>query len=236
MLSSSNTMTGTKVESPSSPPEKKKKSHLRIPKGTTVVAWWSWEDWNPLGVYKATLTSVTFSGSMKYIGGHIFWCCVNLANVTFPDSVRTIGRGAFSKCPNLREVTFPNSVTVVEDGVFRGCTSLKKVTLSSSIKFLPDQVFADCPNLKLIDFGKVTNLDAPNRFPALNGTTRTAIVEHPLEGGKSCFVRRTWPASTQVIIKEEKLFDCVITQATYAATEPTPELVVNTNLVYGCFA
>ena len=41
----------------------------------------------------------------------------------------------------------------------------------------------------------LTRLSAPNRFPGLNGATRTATVEHSLGAGDSCVVRRTWPAS-----------------------------------------
>ena len=70
---------------------------------------------------------------------------------------------------------------------------------------LAGTAFAGCAALRAVDYGRVAGLTAPNRFPALNNVARTATVEHPLEAGDSCVVRRTWPASDAVLTEPPRV-------------------------------
>ena len=182
----------------------------------------------------SSLAAVTIPSSVTVIERRAFAGCLSLAAVTIPSSVTVIERGAFAECSSLAAVTIPSSVTAIGEGAFAYCSSLAAVTIPSSVTKLADDAFSHCAILMSIDYGWVADLAAPNRFPELNRIARTATVEHPLEAGDSCVVRRTWPASTA------ELTPAVLnyvgnagTPATYAGTEPGPvtEVVDATGII-----
>ena len=110
---------------------------------------------------------------------------------------------------------------MIEEYAFGDCASLAAVTIpEASVAELAGDAFAECPALRVVDFGRVADIAAPNRFPHLNGVARTATAEHPLEDGDSCVIRRTWPASTAELQPEVRMFGCVDMPATHAETEP----------------
>jgi hypothetical protein len=237
-------------------------TYFDIPVGTTRITEDSWVEWS---VNHAILTDVTVPDSVTVIEKEAFSYCLSLTAVTLPKLVTIIHRGAFFNCYSLTEVTIPISVTVIDEyafgecnsltvvtipksvtvikgHAFGGCRSLEKVTIPSSVTELADDAFFNCLALRAVDFGRVADLAAPNRFPELNRIARTATVEHPLKNGDSCVVRRTWPASTTEFETQ-----------TYAGTEPDPPTEVvdaagivspiplqdlggNTYPVHGCWA
>ena len=216
--------------------------HFDIPDGTTRITEGSWARW---GVDKARLTSVTIPDSVTVIETAAFEHCESLAAVTTPSSVTVVETAAFFSCSSLAAVAIPSSVTVIESEAFAYCRSLAAVATPSSVTViergaftgclllaavttpeatvteLAGDAFADCPALRAVDYGRVADLAAPNRYPHLNGVARTATVEHPLGAGDSCVVWRTWPASTTELEPEVLDFHGnVETPAAYAGTEP----------------
>jgi len=191
---------------------------VTIPRSVTVIE-------ERAFAYCRALTALTIPSSVTVIEKGAFYNCYSLTAVEIPDSVTVIKGVAFSRCSSLAAVTIPSSVTVINENAFAYCSSLAAVTISeASVTELADNAFRYCISLRTFDYGWVTDLAAPNRFPALNRAARTATVEHPLENGDSCVVRCTWPASSAVL--EQPFLDdrtmLVLKPETYAGTEPGP--------------
>ena len=53
------------------------------------------------------MTSVVIPYSVKTIGNHAFYRCLNLDSVYIPVGVLTIGDDAFAGCPSLTHITVP---------------------------------------------------------------------------------------------------------------------------------
>jgi hypothetical protein len=197
---------------------------FKIPPGITTITRGLL---NGFGVNSGTIpyiTAITIPDSMDEIDDYTFSDFPSLAEVNIPYSVEGIGTGGFIGCASLVAVVVPGSVTVVGSAAFAYCTALEKVTLpNASLIKLVDNAFLNCPALRAVEYGRVADLAAPNRFPALNGVARTATVEHPLGDGDSCVVQRTWPASTTEIEPEVvNDYGEVEKSAMYAGTEPGP--------------
>ena len=77
-----------------------------------------------------SLTEITISGSVTFIGVGAFSGCTCLKEITIPARVTSIGADAFGGCKNLKEITIPDSVTSIGYGAFEDCTSLKGVYIN----------------------------------------------------------------------------------------------------------
>ena len=100
-------------------------TNLEIPDGVTVIPEYAFQYGN--------MTSVTFSASVKEIGGGAFQYCTGLAEVTIPNSVTNLGRYAFAYCSNLERATLGEGVTVIPGGTFCNCGKLADVVFHGNI-------------------------------------------------------------------------------------------------------
>ena len=176
-----------------------------------------------------TLVGVTVPGSVESIGNNAFRDCRALVGVTIPTSVESIGAEAFYGCFALVKVTIPTSVKAIGQGAFFGCSALVEVAIPlNSVESIRPEAFENCHTDLVLTLGEVADIDAPNRFPGINGVARCATLVHQLPGAAGCcVVRCVWPAST-VELPKQFPYDA----PTHAATEPgLPALVDGTGIV-----
>ena len=76
----------------------------------------------------ARMDELNITGSVKTIGGQVFYA-TNLTKVVFPEGLEKIdGFGTFGACQKLTEVEFPSTLTLVGSYTFMGCAKVSKVT------------------------------------------------------------------------------------------------------------
>ena len=80
----------------------------------------------------AKMDELNITGSVKTIGGQVFYA-TNLTKVVFPEGLEKIdGFGTFGACQKLTEVEFPSTLTLVGSYTFMGCAKVSKVTCKAT--------------------------------------------------------------------------------------------------------
>ena len=97
-----------------------------------------------------SLTSVTFSDTVKLIGENAFNNCINLRDITIPEGVTEIGDRAFMGCKQLTSIKIPSSVEKIGERAFSGC-NLKSITIPGSVNTIDEYTFSGCTNLSSVD-------------------------------------------------------------------------------------
>lgn len=100
--------------------------------------------------YQGSLTEITVSDSVKYIGYDAFGLCRNLAKVTLSNRMTNISGSLFAGCSNLIKIEIPDCVTSIGAGAFQGCSSLEEITIPEGVKSIYADAFKDCSSLKEI--------------------------------------------------------------------------------------
>lgn len=149
---------------------------IRYPQGKLDVAYYLEDDVIKIGKKAfscaATLSSITFAGSLQEICANAFEYCIGLENIMLPRSVEVIGERAFQYCENmtsvmlpqgiirigdcaflgcslLKTVSVPRSVKEIGNMAFSGCKALSKVVIQDNVTFIGDKAFSDCPNIEV---------------------------------------------------------------------------------------
>jgi hypothetical protein len=119
-----------------------------------------------------SLSSVSFSKSLRSIGIYAFSVCTDLNSISLPDSLTTIGEYAFFGCTNLSgtlripsslktiraeafyncgglsgDLIIPSSVDSIGSGSFSDCYKLTSLAINSSNTSIGDYAFNDCSSL-----------------------------------------------------------------------------------------
>ncbi len=97
--------------------------------------------------------TVVFDGIVYTVVGiydEAFLDCQNLASVTFSNSLRTIGGSAFRGCTGLDSIVIPNGVISIGNDAFNGCSGLASIVLPASRPWIGENAFYGCNNLTLI--------------------------------------------------------------------------------------
>ena len=97
--------------------------------------------------------TVVFDGIVYTVVGiydEAFLDCQNLASVTFSNSLKTIGGSAFRGCTGLDSIVIPNGVIRIGDDAFNGCSGLASIVLPASRPWIGENAFYGCNNLTLI--------------------------------------------------------------------------------------
>lgn len=71
-----------------------------------------------MAFFRAKVQSVSFPGSMEFIGCDCFNECSWLSEVNLNEGLKTIGTDAFTNCDRLKVITIPASVTDIGEGAF----------------------------------------------------------------------------------------------------------------------
>ena len=119
----------------------KKIKSITLPESVTAI-----------GEYAFGLTSlsaVTFSKSLRYIGVRAFDNSTDLSSITLPDSVVIIGEYAFNGCTKLSgNLLIPSSVKTIRNSAFNGCSNLSgDLIIPSTIDSVGNYAFNTCNNL-----------------------------------------------------------------------------------------
>ena len=171
---------------------------LRYPQGKSDVAYYL-ED-NVIRIGKkafscaATLSAITFVGSLQEICENAFEYCIGIENIMLPRSVEVIGERAFQYCEKmmsvmlpqgiirigdcaflgcslLRTVSVPRSVKEIGNMAFSGCKELSKVVIQDNVTFIGDRAFSDCPNIEV----SVKGNDYVSTYCKVNGIKYTTV-------------------------------------------------------------
>ena len=95
------------------------------------------------------LTSVTFSNSLKSIGGSAFRGCTGLDSIVIPVTVKEINYDAFAECSNLVFVSVPGTnkirdeFTIYYKGVFSDCNNLKTIAITEGTTEIGNETFKE---------------------------------------------------------------------------------------------
>ena len=183
---------------------------LTIQSGVTSIA--------PNGVSSChNLEAVSLPTSLIEIGHHAF-SNSHLLRVTIPAGVTRIGDSAFAFCKAMRCVTMGGAIQSIGEDAFKSCRVLRHATFPlDSVVSIGRGAFHQCDSLLTLDLGAATDVDAPNRFPEINGVNRSATLLHKLPGGTDrCVVRRKWNGSQDQLPDRGWRFDI----PTYEGTQP----------------
>ena len=93
---------------------------------------YEWNEWGP--------ETLTFSGTIAYIGAHAFQGQTMLRSVEIPEGVTSIEPQAFEGCTALESVVLPTSLEYVVDGAFANCPALSSITLPDSVRSVGEGV------------------------------------------------------------------------------------------------
>jgi hypothetical protein len=100
-----------------------------------------------LAFSRTGVISAELPGSLKWLGGGVFYECALLTNATLPEGLEFIGGGAFTRCAELARANIPGSVTNIDDGAFEGCSALTEAAVPPAIRELKKKMFSGCAAL-----------------------------------------------------------------------------------------
>ena len=97
-----------------------------------------------------TLTSITFSGTMKMIAANAFEGCTSVTEVIWkkPDLFKIAGSMGF---PNVEKIVLPKGTQTIPESCFANW-GLCEIVIPDSVTIIESQAFANCKNLKSIVF------------------------------------------------------------------------------------
>jgi hypothetical protein len=100
---------------------------------------------------RPTITSLTISEGITYLGARAFGDCDALASVSVPASLAECeadwGAGPFAECDALKQVSFAAGARAVPQYVFSGCTGIESVSVPEGCTEVGDYAFARCTAL-----------------------------------------------------------------------------------------
>ncbi|MFV0343135.1 MAG: leucine-rich repeat domain-containing protein [Anaerocolumna sp.] len=99
-----------------------------------------------------SLSSISLSKNLTYIGSSAFSGCSSLKTIDFPDSLSAIGEYAFASCKSLKIVNFPDEITYIHKAAFTNCTSIQNIKFSDQTSIIDEYAFYGCSSLENIAF------------------------------------------------------------------------------------
>ena len=195
---------------------------VTIPEGVTSIGDNAFSDCK-------RLTSVTIPDSVTSIGSYAFYQCSGLTSVTIGNGVRSIGSYAFYGCSGLTSVTIGNGVTSIGNGAFGYCSRLTSVTIPDSVTSLQSTAFDGCVRLWAAWCRTLANSSSEGGGASGGGAQADADPRYAL----SEVVADRAIASVRVdadcaidefVLKDGKVYDCVLRIVNTAAHEVTLSL------------
>ena len=100
--------------------------------------------------HRASITSVTFTQGITYIGSYTLYGLEKVKQVTLPDTLLVIGDTAFNYCRGLETVTLPASLEEIGNAAFSMMSKLKEITVPANVGMIGDEAFGNCNSLQAI--------------------------------------------------------------------------------------
>ena len=97
--------------------------------------------------------SVSYLGYSVYARGFTFLGCSSLSKITLSNTISFVGSSNFAYCTNLKSVNF-SGVNFVNEGTFISCKALETVNMPD-VKHIGGHAFASCSNIKQANFGEI---------------------------------------------------------------------------------
>ena len=91
--------------------------------------------------HNSSITKITVSGGITYIGEEVFGSCIALTEVSLPEGIKEIPASAFNGCTSLESIDIPSTVESIGNYAFQDCSALKNVQLSASLSTIGQYAF-----------------------------------------------------------------------------------------------
>ena len=111
------------------------------PMGTSGAPWYK---------QRASITSVTFTHGITYIGSYTLYGLNHVKQVTLPDTLLVLGDAAFNNCGGLETVTLPESLEEIGNAAFSMMRNLKEITIPANVGMIGNEAFGNCNSLQAI--------------------------------------------------------------------------------------
>ena len=148
--------------------------------------------------FKSSITSITFSNGIKYLGDSVCKGYTDLERVTLPDTLVSIGNDAFSSCSSLLAITVPNSVSSIGTNAFGGCSSLVSASLNCKITAIPAKLFAGDSKMNTISLpARITDI-GENAFDNCSSLTSISLPDTVKTIGTNAFSNCTGLSSVSL--------------------------------------
>jgi len=89
-------------------------------------------------------------------GYGIFYGCSSLSKITLSTNITYIGGCMFYGCTSLEDITLPNSIQVIEQDAFFNCEALKSITIGTNLHKIRFRAFGNCNKLQTFKIGENT--------------------------------------------------------------------------------
>ena len=97
------------------------------PMGTGGAPWYK---------HRASITSVTFTNGITYIGSYTLYGLDHVKEVTLPDTLLVLGDAAFNYCRGLESLTLPASLEEIGNAAFSMMSNLKEITIPAGFEWV----------------------------------------------------------------------------------------------------
>ena len=111
------------------------------PMGTGGAPWYK---------HRASITSVTFTNGITYIGSYTLYGLDHVKEVTLPDTLLVLGDAAFNYCRGLESLTLPASLEEIGNAAFSMMSNLKEITIPANVGMIGNEAFGNCNSLQAI--------------------------------------------------------------------------------------
>jgi len=136
-----------------------------------------------------SLSSISFSKSLKSIGIYAFSVCTDLNSISLSDSLQIISEYAFHGCTNLSGVLrIPSSLKIIRALAFSNCSSLfGNLNIPSSVDSIGGSAFYSCYKLNSLNIDSPNTSIGDNAFAGCNGLTTINLPSSLTSIGKNVF-------------------------------------------------
>lgn len=159
----------------------------------TDYDWWSDTPWRS---NKNSITAVTMSDDITYIGKYAFGECEKLKNVKLPQKLESIGESAFYHCHGIVQIDFPDSLRNIGKKAFWNSNGLEKVYIHQNIKNIGEEAFHACHKLKLIIVDKNNKYYLSDEYGVLFDKNKETLIQYPLDSDNTTY---SIPSSVKTI-------------------------------------